>query len=155
MNTLFLPPRELRRGEAGMTLVEVTIAVAVLGIGALVSLSVMGSTAQVDEEMRERATALRAALTRVETVMAYDYGDDIQDLIDYWTQPANASFTVEGLAPPAAGVVDLPNEAPAHGSIAVDATDPQRILVTVSVAWSGRRGQRSLALPITLTEIEP
>lgn len=132
-----------------MTLVEVSIAVIVLAIGAIAAIGAMTASSEVDEEMRERATALRAAVTRLEGVLGYDYNGDIQTLLNWVALPGNASFTVEGLTAPA------PGGATPHGTVAVDATDPERILVTVTVAWSGRRGQRQLALPMTLTEVIP
>lgn len=140
--------------EAGMTLLELVIAVGVLSVGALATLGTMTTSAEVDEEMRERSIALRAAVSRLESIVAYDYDDDIQNLVTWAQLPANSSFTVDGLAPPEAaggGPVLVAN--PTHGTVTVDAADPDRIRFIVTVSWSGRRGQRTLSVPTTVTEV--
>jgi hypothetical protein len=106
----------------------------------------------VDEELRERAVAHRAAVSRMEEALGYDYQGNIQNLLTWIQQPANATFTVEGLAPPAASGG---GPAPAPGTVAIDASDPLRVRITVTVSWSGRRGQRRLELPMTVTEVKP
>lgn len=133
-------------GESGMTLVEVMLAITVLAVGAFSALSTLTNAMALDEELKERATAMRAAMTKIESVVAYDYNNNINNLVTYWNQAANKDFVVEGLK--------LQNGAATQGSITIDSTDPARIRFTVTVRWETRSGaNRSLSLPITLTEV--
>jgi Tfp pilus assembly protein PilV len=133
-----------------MTILEVMIAMTVIAVGALSAVSTLTRSSALDSDLRERGVALRAAMSKMESVVAYDYNNQITNLVNYWTQAANSTFTVEGLANPvAANGASQP-----HGAIAFDTTDPQRIRVTVTVNWQTRQGQaRSFSLPRTLTEV--
>jgi hypothetical protein len=122
------------------------IAVAVLAVGAFSALSTLTGSSALDEELKERSIALRAAMTRMESIVAYDYDDDIDNLVNYWTQQPNAAFTVEGLGTPGPNVP--------HGSVAINSADPLRIVVTVTVNWWARGGQaKTLSLQHVMTEV--
>jgi Tfp pilus assembly protein PilV len=132
--------------ESGLTIVEALIAVAVLAVGAFSTLTTLTSSSALDENLKERSLALRAVMSRMESVMAYDYDDDIDNLVNFWTQPANSTFAVEGLAGPAKNVDG--------GSVAVNTADPERIVVTVRVDWTSRSGEaKSLAIQHVMTEV--
>jgi len=129
-----------------MTIVEVMLAMTEITIGALSAISTLTQSSSLDGDLKERSIALRAAMSKVELIAAYDYNDKISNLVNYWQQPANSTFTVEGLAPPIVGGLTTP-----HGSITFDTTDPLRLGVTVTVEWRTRQGQaRTFTLPRTL-----
>lgn len=133
-------------GESGMTLVEVMLAITVLAVGAFSALSTLTNAMALDEELKERATAMRAAMSKIESIAAYDYNNNINNLVNYWNQAANKDFVVEGLKGQ--------NGAAQPGSITIDTTDPARIRIAVTIRWETRKGaQRVLSLPITLTEV--
>ena len=146
------PTSTLRRGaasaESGMTIVEVVLAMTVITIGALSAISTLSQSSALDGDLKERSIALRAAMSKVEVIAAYDYNNNINNLVTFWQQPANSTFTVEGLAAPLVAGVPEP-----HGSIAIDTSIPFQIGITVTVNWRTRQGQaRTLVLPRTLTE---
>jgi type II secretory pathway pseudopilin PulG len=129
-----------------MSIVEALIAIAVLAVGAVSALTTMTGSRALDDEIRERSLAVRSAMTRMESVMGYDYDGDIDNLVNFWTQQPNAWFTVDGLAPPAGGGQG--------GAVAINTADPQRIVVTVTVNWTTRAGEaRTLALQHVMTEV--
>jgi Tfp pilus assembly protein PilV len=131
-----------------MTIVEVTLAMTVITIGALSAISTLTQSSSLDGDLKERSIALRAAMSKVESIVAYDYNDKIINLVNYWQQPANSTFTVEGLAAPLVAGLPAP-----HGSITFDNSDPLRLGVTVTIEWRTRQGQpRTFTLPRTLTE---
>lgn len=134
-----------------MTLVEVMIACVVITTGVLAALGTLATSTNLDAELAERSTALRAASTKMEAVLAYDYGTSIQNLATYWALPANATFTVDRLP---ASADDDGTTVP-QGAVNVDATDPDRVAVTVTITWPARRGTRTLSLPAFLTEVVP
>jgi len=163
------------KGAAGMTLFEVMVSVAVLSIGALVAVASMTTTSQVDAAISDRAVALRAALAQMEKVKSFDYGSDFQDFIDHWTDPANATFTVDALAAPVAEFRDKPlgttggtnytqsggtgsttyGSAPPQGQVVCDATDPNRVEIRIAVNWKGKAGNETLSIPMTFTGVVP
>jgi hypothetical protein len=125
-----------------------------ISIGALCTLSTMLTSSALDEELRERATALEAAAGVLEAIRCFDYGTDIQNLQNHWSDPANAVFEVPGLPPrfagsPGSGVTQLP-----QGAVQVDSSDPERIRFMVQVSWRARRGDRSITLSSVHTEVE-
>jgi prepilin-type N-terminal cleavage/methylation domain-containing protein len=136
--------------ESGMTIVEVMIAMAVIAVGALSALSTLTGSSALDDELKERAVAVRAAMSKMESIAAYDYNNQITNLVNYWTATAQQTFSVEGLAAPVAqNGTALP-----HGSIAFNTADPNRIRVTVTVSWTTRQGQtKTLSLPRVFTEV--
>jgi prepilin-type N-terminal cleavage/methylation domain-containing protein len=137
-------PRSEREG--GFTVVESMIAIAVLAIAAFAALTTLTRSSSLDETLKERSLALRAAMSKMESIAAYDYSDDITNLVTYWSQSANKAFVVEGLRAPA-GTAN-------HGAITINNADPLRIVFTVTISWLTRDGQaRTLSLSETLTEI--
>jgi prepilin-type N-terminal cleavage/methylation domain-containing protein len=136
--------------EGGMTIIETMIAMVVLSVGALSAISTLTKSTALDDDLKERSIALRAAMSKMESIVAYDYNDQIANLVAYWQLNANKDFTVDGLKPQTA-----PNGAVQPvGSIAFDNTDPQRIVATVTVNWVTRQGlARTLSLPRTVTEV--
>ncbi len=144
------PPR-VRRAEAGITLVEAALALVVLTVATVSALGTLVASTSLDQELKERSIALRAAVSKMEAIVAYDYAGNIDSLINYWVQPSNATFTVAELRPQTdVGGTNLP-----QGVVTFDSTDHDRISVTVTIRWQGRRGPRSLTLPMTLTEVKP
>ena len=76
------PTAPVCSGESGMTLVEVMLAITVLAVGAFSALSTLTNAMALDEELKERATAMRAAMTKIESIVAYDYNDNINNLVN-------------------------------------------------------------------------
>ena len=115
------------------------------------------TTSEVDNELKERGIALRAAMSQMERILAYDYQGDVNNLVTWAATPSVASFTVDDLKPAgSAGAASAGalGSSVGQGTVAVDTTDPDRISVTVTVAWQGRRGSaRTLTLPVTLSEL--
>jgi len=138
-------------------MVEVTVAMIVVTLGALTALSCMVTTSEVDNELKERGIALRAAMSQMERILAYDYQGDVNNLVTWAATPSVASFTVDDLKPAGSAVAASAGalgSSVGQGTVAVDTTDPDRISVTVTVAWQGRRGSaRTLTLPVTLSEL--
>lgn len=136
--------------QSGTTILEVMIGITVLAVGALAALSTLTSSSALDDDLKERSTAVRAAMSKMEAIAAYDYNDQITNLVNYWSLPANKDFQVDGIAPlPGAGGLPSP-----HGSISFNTADPDRIQVTVTVSWLTRHGNtRSFSLPRTMTEV--
>ena len=150
------------KSDHGLSLVETVAAMAVLAIASLGAVSSLLMTAGVDEALRERTIALRAATSRMESILAYDYGDDINNLVTHLAQPEETFFQVAGLSSPEltdlslAAQAKVPlGETPQSGQVEVDATDPQRIRATIRVNWRSRSGEaRSVNLPMTISAVE-
>ncbi len=126
------------QADHGLSLVETMVAMAVLAMASLGAVSSLLMTAGVDEALRERTIALRAATSRMESILAYDYGDDINNLVTHLAQPKETFFQVAGLSSPEltdlslAAQAKVPaGETPQSGLVDVDATDPQRIRATI------------------------
>jgi prepilin-type N-terminal cleavage/methylation domain-containing protein len=138
-----------RDSQAGMTLLEVMIAITVIAFGALATISSLVGSSGSDRVVRDRTVALRALKSQMERVMAFDYHGDIQELVAHFGDPANAVFSVSELRSPAGGGRG------GVGSIVVDAGDPDRIGISVSVSWMGLQGVQTLVMPFTMTELTP
>lgn len=122
----------------------------VVAVGVLSALTSLTSSVALDEELAQRSVALRAAVSRMEAVLAYDYATGPEELVAYWSDPARSTFDVDGLRRPAS---EDGGEPPPCGAVSFDATDPVRIGVTVTVSWRSRGGSRSLSLPTTITAV--
>ncbi len=147
-----LPPvTRPRRSDAGVTLVEVTIAIMVLTVATTSALSTLVASTVIDKELKERSVALRAAVSKMETVLAYDYAGNIDNLVSYWAQSSKATFAVAELRP----TIGQTGQPDPQGSVAIDATDHNRIVITVTIRWLGTRGARTFALPMVVTEVKP
>ena len=133
--------------EDGLSLIETIIAMGVLATASLMPLSTMVTATHVDAEIQQRSVALRVALARLEAVLAFPYGDEIESFVQYWNAPTNASF----LVPELDGVGEEPGVA--AGSIQIDTTDPLRMRIEVAVEWKHRGASRRLSLPTVMTEI--
>jgi prepilin-type N-terminal cleavage/methylation domain-containing protein len=170
--------RARRDDESGMTLFEIAVSMVILAIGASATLVTMTTTSGVDSSVNERAVALRAAHSQMERVRSFDYGSDIQNFIDYWSDPNRSTFAVDELRSPdpdavtkvlaggesinlaspshnSTNLAAVTESSPAPGVILLDTSDPLRVKVEVTVVWRTRSGYESLSLPMTLTEIEP
>jgi Tfp pilus assembly protein PilV len=141
-----------RRGQRGISLVEVITACTVIVVGALAALGTLVSSVTLETELAQRAVALRAASTKMETILAYDYGDSISNLKTHWELQANQTFSIDGLP---TNVTDKTGATAPQGSITLDVTDPERTSIVVTVTWTARNGQRTLTLPTILTEVVP
>ena len=151
-----------RRNERGLSLVEVVSAMAVMSLASLGVTTSLLTTAGVDEALRERTTALRAATSQMEAIMAFDYGNDLNNLATHIRLPATQAFDIEGLDSPkrstltAEALVLNPVGQPAkQGFISVDTTDPFKLEITVNVDWTSRSGEtRRLRLPMTIAAVD-
>jgi len=143
-------------------MVEVITAIAVLSIVSLGTVSSILSTARVDESLRERMTALRAASSRMEAILAFDYATDIGNLVTHLQQPAESSFAIDALAPPkitdlnAAVQALVPlGQAPTCGHVEVISADAYEVQLSVSVSWTSRGGKPcNLNLPMTVSKMD-
>src|SRR5207247_2178886 len=61
--------------EGGFTVVESMIAIGVLAVAAFSALATLNRSTALDETLRERSIALRAAMSKMESIAAYDYAD--------------------------------------------------------------------------------
>lgn len=127
------------------------MAITLTVVGSLSALGMLAASANLDQEMRERSIALRAAFSKMEAITAYDYNDDLNNFIAHWTTAPFNTFAVAGLTPPA-GVA--PGTTIPAGTVTVDSTDPLRVVVTVSVHWVGRKGPRAYSIPTVVTEVK-
>ncbi len=137
--------------SGGFTLLEVVMSLAFASVAILGILHSMLSSSLVDEETREQHVALRAAEGKIEEILAFDHGGDIDNLVTTYTAPERATFDVGSLAPP----VDAQGAVIPAGAITLDTTDPDLLRVTVAVRWTARRGPRSLAVATALSETQP
>ena len=138
-----------------MALIESMLAMAVLSVAALAALGSMTQTSAYDDDVKERALALRAAQQALEEVTSYDWGTDFQNFIDHWSDESNTVFTVQGLEPPkAASTTYSAATADNPGKIVIDAADPTRIKIAVTIRWWSRGENRILQLPFTFGEVE-
>lgn len=128
-----------------MGLLEVFIAILVIGIGATSALSSMLTAKTLDEELAQRDIALKAAVAQMERVL--NYANDLDLLMDVCSQPEFATFTVRDLARSGRG--------PGTGTVVVDRPVPSDVNIQVTVSWISPRGPRSLAIPMFLTETLP
>lgn len=158
-----MPERYPKPRERGMGLVEVVSALAVLTLAALGVVSGLFNTAKVDESLRERNVAMRAATSQMELLLAYDYEGNIQNLVDFLAQPVQQTFQVESLKSPRASALEQSMLAlnPVGGNLKcgyvnVDASDLQRVRMNVSVHWTSRTGEdRRFTLPMTVSAVTP
>ena len=63
--------------DGGFTVVESMIAISVLAIAAFSALTTLTRSSSLDETLKERSVALRAAMSKMESIAAYDYADNI------------------------------------------------------------------------------
>lgn len=146
------PPAHSVRPDAGFSMLEVLVAFAILATSIMYAFTTIGQSSALDHELAQREIALRAAHAQVEALISFDHEGDVQNFVDYWTDPANANFEVEGLEPvPPAD--PLAAQFPNVGRIDVDASDPQRVRVDVRLAWEHLGTGRTLGIPTTVTEI--
>ena len=118
-----------------------------LAVAALIPLSTMATASRADTAVRQKGAAMRAGSAVMETVLAYDYGEDIDDFISHWSDAGNATFTAPELAVLAG--------ADAQAVVTIDATDKQRIGIQVNVAWTHAGESRQLVLPMIMTGVVP
>ena len=82
--------------------------------------------------------------------MAFDHQGSLGNLLEAFEDPEARTFAVSDLMPTTAAAAGATE---AQGSIALDATDPERVRILVTVEWRTRRGERRLQLPGMITEI--
>ncbi|MFT7619994.1 MAG: type II secretory pathway component PulJ [Planctomycetota bacterium] len=134
--------------ESGFTIVEVVMALSLMAVGMLSLLGTMSSAGQADEAVRKRSLAFDAAHGIIQGVIADSQERGIEDFVNWWGDPANQTFTVEGLENPLVDDVD------ALAIVTIDATDPERVAVQVLVSWSDAGRTEQLIIPYTLTGLE-
>ena len=105
----------------GISLLEVAIAISVLGVVALTLVGSLALGARAEQEMHDYNMALWTAQSEMERVVAWP------DFTTIATQFDAQEFAVVGLEPVVAG--GFP------GAIVVDDTDPDMLRVFVRVEW--------------------
>jgi prepilin-type N-terminal cleavage/methylation domain-containing protein len=131
-----------RDPRAGMTLVEVIVAIAVFALAVLGLLSSIGNSASIDQATRETNIAVLAARAKIEQITAAGYTGVPQ----YGISPYNA-FAVSGLTPQVSGQQ--------QGQVIVQqiTTSNSAIYdITVRVQWKGAMGNRVEVLKTMIAE---
>ena len=111
-----LPPNVSRskRSQAGISLIEVQIALVAIAIGAISTVASMLTAERLDSELRERTIALHAAHNVMEEIL--NQRDDIPLMLQNYgvpVPPGNGS-TVEGVGSQGGGI-ELPPLEPSGG----------------------------------------
>ena len=132
MNRLY---RAKKRGESGLSLIELMIALAVIGIALLAMLTMMLNSMNLKEVQRQRALAKQATVAKLEEIKAQDF-DFIN--LQYGPGGPDNTFTVDGLLNPANQAIF--GDIQARGVIAIDATNPDLLDLRVVVTWEGVGG---------------
>ena len=139
--------RIFTRRDAGTSIIEVTIAMSVVAVGALVLLAVLGTANRADDGSRRRSLALKSGNAIMQDVLADAAKDDFDDFLEEWGDPANQAFRLTDLRDPQQA------DGLARAIVAIDSTDPLRVGVTVTVDWEHRGRREQLVIPYTLTEL--
>lgn len=83
-------------GEAGITVVELVIALGVLAVALLALVSVISSAGALQQATREKSIAYNAARLKIEEMRAHAFSD----IFNYYKAGTSANtFSVEGLTP--------------------------------------------------------
>lgn len=110
---------------------EAMLAMTVLAMAALGAIGSMAQTMALEEDTRERVTAVHVAQRMIDEITSYEWVSSFQEVIDHWSDSSVAKFTVPELEAPHA---DSPGgAAPWGGMIDIDATDPLRVQFTVTI----------------------
>lgn len=115
-----------RRKNAGLTLVELIIALAVIGIALLQAIEVIVSTNQLKATTREFTVAREIAASEIEALKARAQSNGLEDVNTFVTaNPNTATTRLTG------------------GNInrACDPTNPRLYNVTITVTWQGSAGK--------------
>ena len=141
------------KGEQGMTLLEVTLAIAVLTAGLVALLMVLASAMQQKEISREVAYATDAAVAKLEEIRGYA-GVDFTTLASRYSSAAYNEFCANcGLNHTAGSQCHNFNTRwglkPQSGRyntgfITLDSSMPSLVEVTVNIAWESTIGQNNL-----------
>ncbi|MCA9322756.1 MAG: prepilin-type N-terminal cleavage/methylation domain-containing protein [Planctomycetes bacterium] len=136
------------RRDAGLSLIEVTIALSISAVGALALFATMGTASHADSGAKRRSVALHAAHTIIQDVAADADTMTFNDFLTQWNDPANQVYQIEGLENPNAPGGN------ALAVVAIDQADPNRIGVSVTISWLDHGRTEQFVLPYTITEIE-
>lgn len=135
-----------RRTESGLSLLELIIALSIIAIAMFGILSMILHSMQTRETMRELQIAKEAVSTKIEEIKSHPMQlptaspADLNSVYNFYTNPANATFTVSGLTD---SRLTTPDKT-ALGTVKVDATNPYLYEVMVTVRWVGRKGATEL-----------
>ncbi len=124
----------------GFTLLEIAFSVALLVVLASSVIAFFGLSENMQSTSRAREIARVAAVSKMEEIMAW---------LDYDTLAAafaDTSFTAWPLIGPGEG---------APGSVSVDSTNPDLLLVTITVDWEGSVGDDGLEVSTTIANPTP
>lgn len=124
---------------AGFSLVEMLGAVTILAVALLGVISTIVTVMSLNEDTRGRTLALTSAQRMMEQVQS-----NVHHEIPTLFASPNDTFDVPGLTPQ--------DGSSTVGSIAVDATDAGLYVVTITVAWKGKTGNRSFSLARRLVD---
>lgn len=145
-----LPPSRRKARQRGFSLVEAILALSVLAVGVLASVSALASSTISEVTTAEETRAIRAALARLEAVSAYDPNLTLAQLQTSLTASSMATFSVDELSRPIIG-----GSATSHGSLTTDLTNPNLLRVTATVRWMSRGQLRSISLNNAVAETIP
>ena len=119
------PWRTAQRQGGGFTLVEIAFSVAIMTVLAASVLVVFWSTTRAQTLNRERETAMVAASSKMEEILAWMNYDT---LAGTFTNPPHNPFAAGSLVAPSGGP---------PGTVVVDDTNPGLLQVAVRVIWVG------------------
>lgn len=142
MNGLYLRPR---RGESGLTLVELMIALAVIAIALFALISMITHTAIDKESQRELGVAKQAAASKLEEIKA-ESKSSFTNVVVRYAAPNNL-FTVDRLA----NSQFLPTKK-GRGTIVIINANPSLLDITVTIDWEGARGKNSYSIRSLFTQ---
>jgi Tfp pilus assembly protein PilV len=118
------------KDEQGLTLVEIIIALTVI-VGAILGVaSLLLYTSRLNESEREYALARQSIFSKIEEIKKHNFDYVVTD------------YSTGGSPGPNFIVTKLYNS---QGTIYINSTNPNLLLITVTVSWQSVNGQRSIS----------
>jgi Tfp pilus assembly protein PilV len=120
----------MKARERGLTLLELMIALGVIGVSLFAIMSMVLSTSTIKDGMRELSTAKESAGAKLEEIKSQPF-----DTIPAYVA-GTALYPVPGLSHPAFG-------SQGRGQVFIDASNPNLYDITVTISWVRQGGQGS------------
>lgn len=132
--------RAKRERKSGFTLLEIALSVSLLIVLAAGVIAFFAISAKMQNTSREREVARVAAASKLEEIVAWLEYDTLALAFSGTTFPAGP-LTSPGGGPP--------------GTVTIDSANPDLLLVTVTVNWTGAGGEDVLELSTTIANPDP
>lgn len=147
-----------RRGQRGISIVELMVALAVIAIALFALISMITHTVAIKEAQKELSIAKQAAATKLEEIKSILYStiagtysaassttyNDVDNVTTY-SLPNNL-FPVKGLNRPVTPDTTFVTSKEGQGKITIDATNAELLDITVEIKWNGIRGESTYTL---------